>query len=531
MMAPRSEKSPFLTLDGISLRLQDRVVFENTCWRILLGERWAVMGPNGSGKSTLMKALCGRVPVVKGRIHHHFLEKPPSGAPSRATGSIRDSVAYVSFEPLKARLTGGPGFHQVRWNSLGLEDSPQVQEVLSRNSLFGPLPFEVLDNRPDPAAIAAKTEEVVALLGIENLLAKRVVALSDGERRKVALAAALIRNPRLLILENPFTGLDAAYRTKLQRIIGKIMETGTVVIVSITRPSEAFDLITHVVLVENERIVGQGPKEEILGRAFSTEATYVREKASAGPVPPSQGGENVGEGDVRRPTLVEMYDVHVMYDGTPILMGINWTIRRGEHWALLGPNGAGKTTLLSLILGDNPQAYANRIVLFGKPRGSGETIWDLKRRMGWVSPELHLHYPRRFSCLDAVCSGFFDSMGLYRGVPADRHESAASLMRELGLEEIQGRRFGAVSQGEQRMVLLARALVKQPLLLILDEPCQGLDPNHRRRILQTVDALGRRQQASIIYVTHEPEELPPVINHAIQLDRGTIVRKGRWPRC
>jgi molybdate transport system ATP-binding protein len=357
------------------------------------------------------------------------------------------------------------------------------------------------------------------------------VALSDGERRKVALAAALIRDPRLLILENPFTGLDAAYRTRLQRIIGRIMKTGTAVIVSITRPTEAFDLITHVLLVEDERVVAQGPKEEILTRSYSGEAGRVRESAPFDPVPPDERGDRVENGGVVGPTLVEMHDVHVTYDKAPILRGIHWTVMKGEHWAVLGPNGAGKTTLLSLILGDNPQAYANRIVLFGRPRGSGETIWDLKRRMGWVSPELHLHYPRNISCLDTVCSGFFDSMGLYRGVSADRRESAASLLRRMGLEEIQDRRFGAVSQGEQRMVLLARALVKQPLLLILDEPCQGLDANHRRQILQTVDALGRRRQTSIIYVTHEPDELPPVINHAIQLDKGKIVRKGRWPRC
>jgi molybdate transport system ATP-binding protein len=246
MMAPRSEASPFLTLDRISLRLQDRVVFENTSWRILQGEGWAVMGLNGSGKSTLMKALCGRVPVVRGRIVYHFLE-------GRGTGSIRDSMAYVSFESQNGAPAGGFWFHQVRWNSLGMAESPQVEEVLSRNSLVGALPFEVAHKRPDPMRLAAKREKVAALLGIEYLLAKRVVALSNGERRKVALATALIQDPRLLILENPFTGLDALYRTRLQRIIGRIMKTGTMVIVSITRPSEAFDLITHVLLVEGNK--------------------------------------------------------------------------------------------------------------------------------------------------------------------------------------------------------------------------------------------------------------------------------------
>jgi molybdate transport system ATP-binding protein len=224
--------------------------------------------------------------------------------------------------------------------------------------------------------------------------------------------------------------------------------------------------------------------------------------------------------------LLELRKVRVSYDGMPILNGITWEVRQGEHWALLGPNGAGKTTLLSLILADNPQAYANHVVLFGKRRGSGETIWDIKRRVGWVSPELHQHYPRRFSCLDVVCSGYFDSVGLFRWVTPEQRRSAETLLRDLGMAEHAESPFGSISQGEQRMTLLGRALVKRPPLLVLDEPCQGLDEGHRRRFIDTVDTLGQRGESTIVYVTHDWGELPRVITHALLLRKGKAARKG-----
>jgi molybdate transport system ATP-binding protein len=222
-----------------------------------------------------------------------------------------------------------------------------------------------------------------------------------------------------------------------------------------------------------------------------------------------------------------MENVNVSYNGTPILKHIHWTVRGGEHWALLGPNGSGKTTLLSLILGDNPQAYANQITLFGRRRGSGESIWEIKKHVGWVSPELHLYYPKRGSCLDVVCSGLFDSVGLYHACSSGHREVARSWMRRLGLPDYADAAFAGLSEGEQRMVLIARALVKRPSLLVLDEPCQGLDAGHRDRVLHIIDAAGQHLGTSVIYVTHNTGELPKLITHVMRLSRGQIVEQGR----
>ena len=220
-----------------------------------------------------------------------------------------------------------------------------------------------------------------------------------------------------------------------------------------------------------------------------------------------------------------MEGVNVAYGRVHILNDINWTVRQGERWALLGPNGAGKTTLLSLILGDNPQAYANKITLFGRRRGSGESIWEVKRQIGWVAPELHLYYPRGLSCLDVVCSGFFDSVGLHRRPSPEQCEAAGRWMEHLGIPHLTAASFASLSEGQQRLVLMARAVVKEPALLVLDEPCQGLDAEHRDRVLQTVDAIGTRLDSSLIYVTHDPRALPASISHLLRLDGGRIARR------
>jgi len=177
--------------------------------------------------------------------------------------------------------------------------------------------------------------------------------------------------------------------------------------------------------------------------------------------------------------------------------------------------------LLSLILADNPQAYANDITLFGKRRGSGESIWEIKQSIGWVAPELHLYYPRSATCLDVVCSGFFDSVGLYRRPSAHQRESASAWLRTLGLDCAEAV-FAEVSEGEQRLALLARAMVKNPALLVLDEPCQGLDAGNRDRVLQAIDSIGG-DKTSLIYVTHRGDELPRRITRVLSLNQGRVV--------
>lgn len=205
------------------------------------------------------------------------------------------------------------------------------------------------------------------------------------------------------------------------------------------------------------------------------------------------------------------------YGDTIILHDINWTVRAGESWALLGPNGSGKTTLLSLILGDNPQVYANNVVVFGRPRGSGESVWEVKQHIGWVSPELHLHFNASATCFEVVASGFHDTVGLFQPASARQRAVVRQWLARFRLLEFAHQPLFSLSAGLQRMVLLARAVAKSPRLLILDEPCQGLDSAHRALFVRAVDALIRAGAVTAIYVTHRPDEIPASIKRVLRL--------------
>lgn len=281
--------------------------------------------------------------------------------------------------------------------------------------------------------------------------------------------------------------------------------------------------ITHVLYVEEGRALAQGERESVLKRRCVRRFFAARPGAVRAPVRRGGGkrARSVGA------ALVRIGDASVSYGGVRVLRHVDWTIRDGENWALLGPNGAGKSTLLSLILGDNPQAYANEIELFGRERGTGESIWDIKRRIGWVAPEIQIHYDDDVTAYRVVCSGFFDTIGLYRRCSAEQRRRAREWMRILSLSDLAAKAFGDLSAGQQRMVLLARALVKDPCLLVLDEPCQGLDPEHRATALRLIDRVGLKTPTNLIYVTHHADEMPSCVTHVLQLDRGAVVRRGR----
>ena len=221
-----------------------------------------------------------------------------------------------------------------------------------------------------------------------------------------------------------------------------------------------------------------------------------------------------------------MRAVNAVYGGKKVLANIHWTVRKGEKWALRGPNGSGKSTLLSLITGDNPQAYANDLTLFDRPRGSGESIWDIKRRIGFVSPELHAHYTTPVPCWQVVASGYFESVGLHSPCTEPQKERIGACLGFLGIRHLGEELFTRISAGEQRMVLLARALVKDPPLLILDEPCQGLDRQHTEAFKSLVEHACRSAHRTLIYVTHYAGEIPGCVEKILRLDAGRVVETG-----
>jgi molybdate transport system ATP-binding protein len=463
------------------------------------------------------------VPAVGGKIVYRFT--------SNGT-SQQDRIAYVAFDS-QIEDTGCAGlYHQARWNSGVDHGALSVSDYLSAQRVNGLNPYEVVGGRADPPAFRAYREKVVEFLGIGPLLGRSLSQVSNGERRKVTLARGLLKRPSLLVLDNPFTGLDTDFRARLRALLGGSMLGNMTVVLATAGFEEVPPGITHVLILDRGKVVARGPAEAMLDEVSPAElqprvGAWTGVPAGREPAPGRPAAGDKGTGRV----LVRMRGVGVAYGGHQLLRGIDWTVRRGEHWALLGPNGAGKTTLLSLILGDNPQAYANDVELFGRRRGSGESIWEIKRRIGWVAPELHLYYPGHVSCLDVVSSGFFASVGCHRRPSRQQRDAARAWMARLGVSHHADLAFGEISEGEQRLVLIARALVADPELLVLDEPCQGLDAGHRGRVLQAVNTVGHRRDTTIIYVTHDPLALPATVSHVLRLDAGRIVGQGRLPGC
>jgi molybdate transport system ATP-binding protein len=322
-----------------------------------------------------------------------------------------------------------------------------------------------------------------------------------------------VRKPNILILDEPFAGLDTASRKTVARLIDAAMARGVQVVMVTGRREDIPSGTTHLLVIGQGRVLQRGEKEEILRSLRMFPGTGNASVALGGlpqPAPSPTAGKD-------GPPLVAMENVRVAYGERVILDRLNWRVHRGEHWAVVGPNGSGKSTLLGLITGENLQVYANRVRLFGRQRGQGESLGDIRRRIGIVSPELQLRYQRPVSVRESVLSGFFDTIGLYRKPDRRQQHLAALWLAGIGLPDLADAPFLRLSYGQKRLVLVARAMVKSPELLLLDEPCQGLDPANRGLVLTLMEEIGRRGATTLIHVTHQPAEIVPCIHRELRL--------------
>ncbi|MCH5182159.1 MAG: ATP-binding cassette domain-containing protein [Prevotellaceae bacterium] len=429
---------------------------------IVRGMHVAVTGPNASGKTLLLEVLAGR----------RKIETQAESLFPAAT-----AVAFVSFRDAYGRHA--PRYYQQRWNKGDEELLPLVREqyeTLTQNVLAGTLAADLLD--------------------------KTVTMLSSGELRRLQMARALASGPKVLIVDNPFIGLDCVARRKFAGLLERLSQEMTIIL-SAAREEEIPLFVTHVIRMTNG-VAGPCtafcPAEKL---RCETENPLCLDKTDFSP----------------SEEIVRLDNVSVSYDGRDILRRIDWTVRRGERWALIGENGAGKSTLLSLVCADNPQAYALSVSLFGCRRGTGESIWDIKRRIGYASSELAYTYQRPIAVADVVADGFFDTVGAFRRPTAAQREVALSWLCAFGLHGADSRDFRTLSLGEQRLALLARAFVKEPELLVLDEPFQGLDRHNMEQARAVVERYMEDKSKTLVMVTHCDEELPPCINRILKLEK------------
>jgi len=514
------KKSWVLKVNHISIRHEDNIIFPATSWQIKRGENWAIIGENGSGKSKLIQAICGRLILTAGKIEYHFLQNKASQT------QPYHWIETVSFHSVGHMLRKQGSVYQSRWNSIMDDEAQRVSEFLSYDNIHKINPYEIALNLPDKPGFFQLEKKVIHLLDIRELYKKKIIQLSNGELRKILLAKSLLKNPEILFFENPFTGLDQANLKKLGDILKNLIETKIPVILLLNDEKSIPGWVTHLLWVKDNTVVAKGKVRDVLSDKFVQQVLAKKEEKLTAvdirvPVAP-ETKKNKGQ-----EVLVKLCNAKVRYGENQILDSIDWEIKKGQHWVLMGPNGSGKSTLLSLILGDNPQAYANEIYLFGQKRGTGETIWDIKKKIGFVAPELQAYYPNQFTAFNVVCSGFFDTMGVFKKCTSAQLKTALKWMKILNVDKDKEKQFGALSKGGQRIILLARALVKKPELLILDEPCQDLDAVNISKVLTIVEQVVQQSGATLIFVTHIPDEIPGVITQRLVLEQGKVVENNR----
>jgi len=486
---------PLVSLDRVDVRLWGRRILEEVSLEIGDGESWAVVGGNGAGKSTLLRLLRGDeqpTPESWPRRRYH-LDGPPHPSP---IGS-RPRIALVSPEQQEA-------YRRRDW------DLPAASAIRSG------LSDGVWPDGPATPAEELLVAGAAGRAGASHLLGRSLLSLSTGELRRVLLARALVTAPRLLLLDEPCDGLDAEARDGLLALLDGLARSGLALVLATHRPEEIVPGIARVAVMEGGRIVARGGREEMLARAGSAAASGTTVGAAAPAAAASTAGTD-------RPLLrVERADV--LLEGRPALHDLSWTVRRGEHWVVSGPNGAGKSTLLRLAVGDEHAMPGGTVRRLGLgPRAS---VWEVKARVGVVSPDLQARFRADIPAEEVVLSGLTSSVGLdFTPSPAERSRAAAAMARA-GAGHLAGRGIHALSYGEMRRLLVARALVREPELLVLDEPMNGLDPGARASLAAWLDALAAAG-VTLVVATHHRAEIPAAVTHELELRGGRVAYQGR----
>ena len=427
----------------------------------------AVVGRNGSGKTQYIDQLRKKL--------------------------ASDRVRYIAFTDSYGVNVDGQYYLQLRWNQHDIDhETPTVGELLERAyQLAG----------EDTEERRQLQQQLYRMFNMEEFLDKYIITLSSGELRKFQLTKTLFANPRLLIMDNPFIGLDSETRDQLKELLRMLSTKRDIEIMLVmSKTDDIPDFVTDIVPLSDyeepipPHVLSEEKRQTLLNLPYHD-----------------------NDYDCKR--VIDMHHVTIKYGERVILNDVNWTVMNGERWALSGQNGSGKSTLLSLVCADTPQSYACDITLFDRPRGSGESIWDIKKHIGYVSPEMHRSYKRDLPSIRIVASGLMDSIGLYAVPNEQDYDKCRWWLDIFGIGHLAERRFLQLSSGEQRLVLLARAFVKDPQLLILDEPLHGLDLWNRRLVKDIIETFCQRRNKTMVMVTHYETELPKGITNKLFLAR------------
>lgn len=489
-----------IQLEKATINFDDRFTLSEIDWTIEPNQHWVITGTNGAGKSALAAALAGVGKLEAGSIQ-----------------GLPQNVGLVSFEA-QAELIA----KELK------KDDADIMDVIS---LGTPVHEMIFEHCQDPELAS----ELVEKFGLTKLLDRAFRKLSTGETRKVMLIRALASKPDLLVLDEPFDGLDVDTLAMLQAHLAAIIDTVPMVMV-LNRFDEMPDFITHVAYLDKERRDKDrsdkkkgGKKTGDKGRlaltvdrndnaAFNELYQLLHLKTTDLSVPEADPTHKLPALDPSQP-LVKLKQATIQYGDTVIVDKLDWTIEQGQHWQLSGPNGSGKTCVLSLITGDHPQCYTNDIFVFGFQRGNGESIWQIKQFIGYVSTGLQWEYRVSTSCKNVIISGFYDSIGMYTKSTDHQKKIADQWLELLSMKDRADQPFNKLSYGDQRLLLIARAMVKHPPLLILDEPCLGLDDINRQLVLALIEKICQGSETTVLYVNHHAEDRINGIEHYLALEK------------
>ena len=532
--------------------IQDRyrVQLPRVDWSMDRGEAWLVIGPNGGGKAEFVRGLAGQFEIAPNSVSVEdeatLSSKATNGAGEAGFVSAKNvplyssvftgSTAIVSLEEAAALIEEERERDEseiLDHEDIGRTGRAYICEVLGGSSK---------KNAPLPP-IASRLESLpqVKLCGVEKILDRGLRYMSTGEIRRTLLCRALLSGCKLLILSDPFAGLDVESRGILleffNTIVGKQLSATDSdsgfphVILCMERFHEIPQSINRVVEFTGKQIsfCGDRVEYEKLREERNAESAKNRaseKKAFIESLEKIRRESDVLTDDINTTpipdTLIKFTGVNVGWGDHQVLVNLNWTLKPNEHWLIRGPNGSGKTTMLELITGDNMQVYRENIMLFGKRRGTGETLWDIKKQLGIVSYRLHVEY-RMVGGTDlesVIISGFHDSIGLYEQASDFEKATAAAWLALAGFKGREHDTFSSLSYGEQRAVLILRAAVKRPRVLILDEPCHALDENYRQKILDLLETVAETGTTTLLHVTHDPSEVLPCEKHVLELHPG-----------
>ena len=461
-----------------------RVNNVKTNFKINKNENWQIGGPSGTGKTTLAKIISGEIKNFEGNIKINFDEN----------SELKQKVVYISNWYQFTNLEGDRNFYyQQRYNKFAKNDTLTVFAELNHFAQKEQLDFK-------------NVEKYLEIFDFQNFKEQQLIELSSGEHKKLQLVKAFWLKPQILIIDQPYTGLDVKSRKNVNQIFENLTQEG-ITLLLINNDDEVPSCINRFAEIKNGSFLELTHHSEITKGEERTpkELPYFLQK------PPKTNARE----------MVKLENVNVSYGEKKVLKNINWQLNEGERWLLQGPNGSGKSTLLSLLNGDHPQAYANEIYLFGKKRGSGESIWDIKEKIGIISPELHWYFDLNANVAQTIASGFFDSMSLYQKLSFEQQQKLEQILHFFDLKDDKNKKLNTLSLGKQRLALLARTIVKNPELLILDEPCQGLDVQQIKYFNRVVDDLCNSGH-TLIYVGHFESQLPESLSHKLILEKGEI---------